>query len=303
MKERYQQAGKEKNPILTVAEENKLADWLVERSKRSFGLSVDEFLDSVQKFIQKDTIQKTPFKASRPGRKWYRGFVKRNPKVRLRNARPLDKKRAKISAAHVDNWFTEYKQFMIETRLDTRPGQIWNCDETGFDLQGKGGKVLGPSEPKDQPYRVITGTKEHVTVLPCFSAAGQWISPYFLFAGKRVPTTYNPVEGGVAGSAFSITEKGYMDAGSFYMWLANHFIPNIPPARPVVLLVDSADAHIDLQTFELAKENQVQPADVGLFGAMKQTWYKHVRRFSQNNRVRTLQKRISLVSSNLPGTT
>lgn len=97
------------------------------------------------------------------------GFIKRNPKVRLRNARPLDKKRAKISAAHADNWFAEYKQFMIETRLDTRPGQIWNCDETGFDLQGKAGKVLGPSEPKDQPYRVITGTKEHVTVLPCFS--------------------------------------------------------------------------------------------------------------------------------------
>lgn len=85
-----------------------------------------------------------------------------------------------------------------------------------------------------------------------------------------------------------------MDAGTFYMWLANHFIPNIPPARPVGLLVDSADAHIDLQTFELTKENQVhifaliknathlvQPADVGLFGAMKQTWYKHERRFSQ----------------------
>ena len=87
-----------------------------------------------------------------------------------------------------------------------------------------------------------------------------------------------------------------MDAGTFYMWLANHFIPNIPPARPVVLLVDSADGHIDLQTFELAKENRVhifallknathlvQPADFGLFGAMKQTWYKHVRGFSQKH--------------------
>lgn len=87
-----------------------------------------------------------------------------------------------------------------------------------------------------------------------------------------------------------------MDAGTFYMWLANHFISNIPATRPVVLLVDSADAHIDLQMFELAKENQVhiftllknathlvQPADVGLFGAMKQTWYKHVRRFSQKH--------------------
>ena len=95
-------------PILTVAEENKLADWLVERSKRGFGLSVNEFLDSVQKFIGKDN-RKTPFRGNRPCRKWYRWFIKRNPKVRLRNARPLDKKRAKISAADIDNWFTEYE--------------------------------------------------------------------------------------------------------------------------------------------------------------------------------------------------
>ena len=220
---KYQQAGKEKIPILTVAEEDKLADWLVERSKRGFGLSVNEFLDSVQKFIEKDK-RKTQFQGSRPSRKWYRGFIKINPQVRLRNARPLDKKRAKISAADLDNWFTEYEQ-------------IWNCDETGFDLQGKPGKVLGPSAPKDQPYRVVTGTKENITVLPCFIASGQWIPPYLLFSGKRVPTAYNPLEGGVPGSAFSLTEKGYIvDAATFYMWLANHFIANLPPARPVVLL-------------------------------------------------------------------
>ena len=282
-------------PILTVAEENKLADWLVERSKRGFGLSVNEFLDSVQKFIGKDN-RKTPFRGNRPGRKWYRGFIKRNPKVRLRNARPLDKKRAKISAADIDNWFTEYEQFLRKNGLVNHPAQIWNCDETGFDLQGKAGKVLEPSAPKDQPYRVVAGSKEHVTVLPCFNAAGQCIHPHFLFAGKLAPTAYNPLKGGVPGSTFSMTEKGYMDAATFCMWLANHFIPNVPPARPMVLLVDSADAHIDLQTFELAKENQVYiftllknatllvlPADVRLFDSMKQTWYKNVRRFSQKH--------------------
>ena len=87
-----------------------------------------------------------------------------------------------------------------------------------------------------------------------------------------------------------------MDAATFYTWLVNHFILNIPPARQVVLLVDSTDAHLDLDTFELAKKNQVyifallknathlvQPANVGLFGLMQQSWYKHIRRFSQKN--------------------
>ena len=73
-----------------------------------------------------------------------------------------------------------------------------------------------------------------------------------------------------------------MDTATFNMWFGRHFIANLPPARPVVLLVDSAGAHIDLDTFELATRNSVyiyaplenathlvQPADVGLFRAMK----------------------------------
>ena len=265
------------------------------RAKRGFGLTVAEFLDSVKRFLDKDN-RKTPFKENRPGRKWFRSFIKRNPQVRLRNARPLDKKRAKISAEDVDQWFTEYEKFILEKGLSNKPSQIWNCDESGFDLQGKAGKVLGPSAPKAQPYRVVTGTKEHITVLPCFNAAGQFIPPFILFAGKRLPVGYNPLEGAAPGSAFAVTEKGYMDAPTFYVWLANHFVPHLPPTRPVVLLVDSAEAHIDLHTFELAKKNNIyiyallknathllQPADVGLFGPLKQAWYKTVRRFTQQN--------------------
>lgn len=282
-------------PFITKAEEERLATWLIERAKRGFGLTVAEFLDSVKIFFDKDN-RETPFKENRPGRKWFRSFIKRNPQVRLRNARPLDKKRAKISAEDVDQWFTEYEKFILENGLSNKPAQIWNCDESGFDLQGKAGKVLGPSAPKAQPYRVVTNTKEHITVLPCFNAAGQFIPPFILFSGKRAPVGYNPLEGAAPGSAFAVTEKGYMDAPTFYLWLANHFIPHLPPTRPVVLLVDSAEAHIDLHTFELAKKNNIfifallknathllQPADVGLFGPLKQAWYKTVRRFTQQN--------------------
>jgi len=146
--------------------------------------------------------------------------------------------RSKISARDVNQWFTEYEKFILENGLSDRPAQISNCDESGFDLQGKAGKVLGPLAPKAQPYRVVTGTKEHITVLPCFNAAGQFIPPFILFSGKRAPVGYNPLEGAAHGSAFAVTEKGYMNAPTFYLWLANHFIPHLPPARPVVLLVD-----------------------------------------------------------------
>lgn len=68
--------------------------------------------------------------------------------------------------------------------------------------------------------------------------------------------------------------------------------------------MDSASCHIDLAAFEFAKKNQVylyallknathlnQPADVGLFGVMKQSWYKNVRRYSQKNPNTDINKR------------
>ena len=280
--------------ILTKEEEHRIAVWLLEMADRGFGVSKDDLLDTVKKLVDQDK-RATPFTNNRPGDKWYRRFMSRNPQLRLRSTRPLDKKRAKVSSADLDEWFSGYEKFIHEQGLQNSPSQIWNCDESGFDLQGRSGKILGPSR-KEKPYQITTGTEEHITVLPCFNACGQWIPPYFLFAGKRVPVTYNPLEGGVHGSAFSMTESGYMDTPSFYMWLANHFIPQLPPARPVVLLVDSHESHIDLDSFELARKNNihiyallknathlVQPEDVGLFGAMKQMWYKNARHHAQSN--------------------
>lgn len=76
--------------VLTHTEEDRFAEWLIERAKHGFGASRDELLDCVETFIVKDK-HKTKFTGNRPGNKWYRGFDKRNPKVRLRSAHPLDK--------------------------------------------------------------------------------------------------------------------------------------------------------------------------------------------------------------------
>ena len=82
-------------------------------------------------------------------------------------------------------------------------------------------------------------------------------APYFLFRGKRIPVAYNPLEGGVEGNVFSMTESGYMDTSTFYVWFANHFIQNLPPARPAVLLVDVHDSHLNLELFQVAEKNGI----------------------------------------------
>jgi len=66
----------------------------------------------VKTFVEKDN-QETNFKDNRPGEKWYRNFVKGNRNVKLRSARSLDKKRAKITPRDLDEWFSERTSLKI----------------------------------------------------------------------------------------------------------------------------------------------------------------------------------------------
>ena len=77
--------------------------------------------------------------------------------------------------------------------------------------------------------------------------------------------------------------SGWMNGDLFYGWLSSHFTSSIPPARPVVLLLDGHTSHINLESAKFARENGIilyclpahtthalQPCDVGFFKPLNQ---------------------------------
>ncbi|KAK3741753.1 hypothetical protein QZH41_008850, partial [Actinostola sp. cb2023] len=262
--------------VLCPTEECRFTDWLTERFDRGFGVSKREFLESVKLFLDKGQ-RKTRLRNNLPGNKWYRGFVKRNPQMKLRSARPLSKKRAQLTAEDVDTWFQHYGTFIGKLGLSNSPSQIWSCEATIFEIQGR---------------------SECATLLHCFSAIGECIPPHMVFQGKRTTSQCIPLEGGVDGSVYSLTKSGHVDSITLYSWMTNHFIPYLPPEleRPVVLLVNNIGPYFDLETSELAKKNNiyifallrkaahlVSPAGVGVLGPLKHAWSKNITEYSQEN--------------------
>ena len=83
--------------------------------------------------------------------------------------------------------------------------------------------------------------------------------PFILFSGKSAPVSYNPLEGAVPGSVFAITKKGIYGCAHVLPVARQSFHSPFASCklRPVVLLVDSAEAHIDFHTFEFAKKNNI----------------------------------------------
>lgn len=266
-----------------------LEDWLVEMANIGYGRSKQELQLAVKKIMEKDK-RKNPFTNNMPGRKWVRSFLKRHPKLSVRQSGPLPVSRALgCSKDILDKWFCDFEVFLNQHDLLNKADRIWNADESGFPLQQRGGKVM-TSRGAKTVYSISSSSKQQITTLACINAAGQAIPPMHIFPGQRFRS--NPLEGSVHGAYLGRSPSGWMDSELFHGWLRNHFTNSIPPARPVVLLLDGHSSHINLDTARYAKEEGIllyclpphtthvlQPCDVGFFKPMKTNWNKQVTKY------------------------
>ena len=95
---------------------------------------------------------------------------------------------------------------------------------------------------------------------------------------------------------FAASPKGHMDSDLFYTWFVK-FVANIPPRRPVLLILDGHASHLSRETLLLAKENKVhflvlpphtthifQPWDVGDFGPLKKAFSEACTKLMRRNK-------------------
>lgn len=286
--------------VLTTEEEAAIEEWLIHMAKIGYGRSREQLKVAVKKIIELDG-RPNPFIENMPGRTWIRAFLKRHPKVSCRHPEPLPTSRAMgCSEQHLDKWFKDFGDFLKENDLLNKPEQIWNADESGFPLHHRSGTILAPRGSKSL-YSITSANKQQITTLACINAAGQCIPPMHVFPGERFRS--NPLEGAVPGAYFGRSESGWMDSELFYGWLSGHFVSSIPPARPVVLLLDGHSSHINLETAKFARDNGIllyclqphtthvlQPCDVGLFKPLKGNWNKCVNRYIYESSGEVLNK-------------
>ncbi|KAJ8877763.1 hypothetical protein PR048_022218 [Dryococelus australis] len=94
---------------------------------------------------------------------------------------------------------------------------------------------------------------------------------------------------------FACQKNGWVNTDLF-LELFNYYLVNIPPQRPVILLLDSHANHLSPQILELADKNDVhigtlpshtmhllQPLDVGLYKPLKSNWKKELDAFMHSH--------------------
>ncbi len=159
------------------------------------------------------------------------------------------------------------------------PRKIFNVDDTAFQLQLTAKSTYAEKGTKRVLGRQV-GTSSIVTMVCCGSAAGDAVPPLFVFQGKSV--SHDILKGAPSGSSVTTAENGKLTKETFFLWMRDCFLKYLGQRcidDYVVLWLDGATFHIDLETIELAERSNVvmiqlppgtsqdfQSLDVGVLG-------------------------------------
>ena len=239
------------------------------------------------------------FPSSRPGKDWWRCFLRRWPSLVERRPQHLPSLRAKaVTEAAVDAWLGKVTAKFTELKLnDLAPEELgkrlWNCDETAFATDVASQRIFAKRVAKNV-HETGGGTgREYITVLGCGSANGERLPPYIVYKGKNLWSNWTV--GGPAGALYNTSQSGWMEQHHFLEWFKKMFLPAVTSlleTGPVVLFVDGHISHVSLDLIQLAKEKGVtlfclpshtthvlQPLDVAVYGPVKKSWKKILKEY------------------------
>ena len=104
---------------------------------------------------------------------WFRWVLERQPQLTLRKGDHTVAVRmdATKNQTDLDNYFKELKGILDENKLEDKPGQIYNVDESGIPLDHRSPCVLARKGQKKVCYS-STGNKSQITIVGCINAIG-----------------------------------------------------------------------------------------------------------------------------------
>ncbi|XP_059162948.1 uncharacterized protein LOC131946275 [Physella acuta] len=172
--------------------EKQIVSRVLDASKAGFPYTKRRLLAMVGNIARRLEI-KTRFKNGVPGEGYWRKLKGRHPELTIRNPEALPQCRmTMLNSNVVKNYFEALGKLLDDLQLTSRPKCIWNCDETGVQLQHKPTKVVAQKGVRGVSARV-TGSRENITIFATINAAGESMPPMIIVKGKtqRAVSSFN----------------------------------------------------------------------------------------------------------------
>lgn len=264
--------------LITSADEQLLVEFSLYMSKHGFPLTKQQVV-SFASSIYKRQHRRVAF--SKLGQTWWLNFRKRQEKnITIQPADSIVRGRTVcVRKEAVDQFFCLLSNVIDTHRLRDKPYQIYNCHELGFQL---GRKRVNLPKSTGLGCKPAPGSRDHISVLVCFSAAGEDIPPFIIYS-KAYPGGVCYKTEGPLNALYGWSDSGCVTSDLFKKWFLKHFLVRAPKERPLVLIFDGHKSPVNLEVVESARKEDVvllclppycshilQPLDAGLFAALKQ---------------------------------
>ncbi|CAG2188273.1 unnamed protein product [Mytilus edulis] len=284
-------------PVFSLEEEARIVEHVKSMASYGYGYTRQEVTDLATDFAH--TIKIKP-RSEEFTLRWFEGFIKRWPELRVVKPRSLEILRAKCgSVANVEKYFASLTEVVLKYNLQDKPHLIFNVDEKGITLNHKPPNVVSGIECTTSS--VTSGRSSTTTILGCGSASGFAVPPYFVFEGKRLNNEL--MKGATPGAVGAVSDSGWSNTNIFRQYLTDHFLKYIPGRNNdnVLLLLDGHKSHVAVDIIEWAQEHHIiihvlpahtshilQPLDVGCYGPLQ--------RIYDNECHKTIRKNSSVIT-------
>ncbi|KAJ8939583.1 hypothetical protein NQ314_011080 [Rhamnusium bicolor] len=191
----------------------KLADWGFELDRFQLQICVQDYLRRIDR--------ENPFKNCLPGKNWIAGFEKRwKDQLSRRIAQNLPKNRAEAcSVEALKDFHRKLKDTIERNNLESRPQNIFNCDESGFQTDVSIQKFLCRKGSRN-PHKVVGSvTKSTYTVLVCCNVIGDYLPLYVNYKGLHLYSNW--CQNGPEDAVYNCSPSGWMESSQFANWLEN----------------------------------------------------------------------------------
>ncbi|XP_076666099.1 uncharacterized protein LOC143367808 [Andrena cerasifolii] len=188
------------------------------------------------------------------GYDWLASFLKRNKELTIGQAEgsSLGRPKSIENKEEVGDFFKLLMNIYNEHDLYTKPGNIFTVDETSCQLS----KNPEESLTKGSNNIHCSTSDESVSVIACCSAEGVFLPPSLVIKGVR---QVSGMEIGLppGSKVYKNPKSSDISSEIFYQWLVEHFAPQKPLGK-VLLLMDGHSSHqSSLEMFDFAAAHDI----------------------------------------------